>query len=126
MTDEIFSVPDLIKEQLRLLKLNQERLAHEMTSGLAGSPGAGVNDQHVKIATEIAKSIKVLGEELRQWAGTENKAFDRLTPARKLQAVIAFIGTMPRAERVRTYRRLKAAEDALEVDAIHLEVTDAG
>lgn len=97
--EEMEEVRRDLMNMAELIRLNVQRLSDDMTSGLAGSKGAGSNDKHVRAIKELTLAGVKLGQELRQWQRKRADKAKNLTKEQKFEVVVRFAESMPPPER---------------------------
>lgn len=98
--DPLTEVPNHLAEVLETLKILQERLKVETTSGLAGSKGAGVNAAHVRMAMQLSTATSNLSRETRAWTRRVKELAGSATLEERLGAVKSFLKSLPEADLV--------------------------
>lgn len=83
-------VENLLLDLLDDLKTNQERLRQSMHMGLAASPGAGVNAEHVNATRELAAAAVQVSREARAWAKQSRDLGKNLSREQRLELLLAF------------------------------------
>lgn len=105
----------LTKVTLELIR----RLDVEMHSGLAASKGAGINEQHVKLAATLSRSWAALQGEIRKHQQAEADRVGDLSLDEKKELIRSLIRRLPGAHRPTLLSRL--LEDAKHDDVRLLE-----
>ncbi len=99
VTDLHAALPGHLSALLEDLQSNQARLRLEMNSGMAASPGAGVNPKHVQMAESLTKSTINVSRELRAWAKATKETSQNLTIQERISLVAAFVKSLSTADR---------------------------
>lgn len=123
MEELLTEVPAQLQRTLETLQQLQKRLDVEMNSGLAASAGAGVNPNHVTMATKLADASTKLGREVRAWSKKVVEAGRQAPLEERKEAVLRFILSLPHGERLEMYSNLQSGEKELP-DTVRLHVRD--
>ncbi len=81
-----------------------------MNSGLAGSKGAGINPNHVKMAVSLASASSQLGRESRAWLKRVGELAKTASLEEKSRAVVLFFRDLPEGLRASLLEELTQDE----------------
>lgn len=102
-------LPEHLGEVLNTLKELQRRLDYDMRDGLAGSRGAGINPNHVKMAMQLANGSTQLSREVRAWLRKGKELAAASTLEERLASVGKFIQGLPPGAKTRLQEILASA-----------------
>ncbi len=82
-----------------MLQELRKRLDFSMHDGMAASKGAGINPEHVKLATQLSKAMGDLGRETRAWMKKQHEMAASAPLEEKIAAIGAFYQTLSDQDR---------------------------
>ncbi len=99
-------IPDQIQQTLAVVVTLREQLA----AAVADGAGQTVQSKYAGMAASLARSIKELSTEARQWSAILKADAKAATLDDKIAAVTRFVQSLAKPDRKRVYAGLRSAE----------------